>query len=335
MSGSLVTAYIGLGSNLGDREAHLNRAVEMLENTSGVRVIKVSAYFNTAPVGYTEQPDFLNAVAEIETSLTAYELLGICCGIEKTLKRERIVHWGPRTIDLDILLFGNLVLNDASLTIPHPRMLEREFVLKPLNEIAPERIHPVCSKSIRELYHEFLLTVQSGPVSLKQMHLIVAADQNWAIGKKNELLIKIPEDQAFFREKTIGKVVVMGRKTLDSLPGGMPLKSRTNIVLTKNKNFQVENAIAVHSLKELMEELKNYGGRNMYVIGGGSIYQLLLPYCDTAYVTKIFHSYDADTYFTNLDQLNEWKMVSRSAEKTQSGLNYVFMKYKKQGGNRL
>jgi len=156
MSGNLVTAYIGLGSNLGDREEHLNRAVGMLENTSGVRVTKISAYFNTVPVGYTEQPDFLNAVAEIETTLTAYELLGICGGIEKTLKRERIVHWGPRTIDLDILLFGDLVLNDASLIIPHPRMLEREFVLKPLSDIAPERIHPVCNKSVRELYLEFL-----------------------------------------------------------------------------------------------------------------------------------------------------------------------------------
>lgn len=128
----------------------------MLENTFGVGVTKVSTYFNTVPVGYTQQPDFLNAVAEIETCLTAYGLLGICGDIEKELKRERSVHWGPRTIDLDILLFGNLVLNDASLTIPHPRMLEREFVLKPLNEIAPEIIHPVCNKSVSELYFEIL-----------------------------------------------------------------------------------------------------------------------------------------------------------------------------------
>ena len=128
----------------------------MLEKAFGVRVTKVSEYFNSAPVGYREQPDFLNAVAEIETSLTAYGLLGICGDIEKELKRERIVHWGPRTIDLDILLFGNLILNDALLTIPHPRMLEREFVLKPLNEIAPEMIHPVCGKSISRLYLEIL-----------------------------------------------------------------------------------------------------------------------------------------------------------------------------------
>ena len=92
---------------------------------------------------------------------------------------------------------------------------------------------------------------------MEQMNLIVAADQNWAIGLKNELLVKIPEDHAFFREKTMGKVVVMGRKTLDSFSSGMPLKGRTNIVLTKSKSFRVKNATAVHSLKELMEKLQN------------------------------------------------------------------------------
>lgn len=156
MSGNLETAYIGLGSNIGNREENLNKAVEMLRNAVGIRVTAVSTYFNTAPVGYTEQPDFLDAVAEIKTSLTAYELLIICSDIEKKLKRERIIHWGPRTIDLDILLFGSYILNEEMLTIPHPRMLEREFVLKPLNEIAPEMIHPVCNKSISELYNSYL-----------------------------------------------------------------------------------------------------------------------------------------------------------------------------------
>jgi 2-amino-4-hydroxy-6-hydroxymethyldihydropteridine diphosphokinase/dihydroneopterin aldolase/2-amino-4-hydroxy-6-hydroxymethyldihydropteridine diphosphokinase len=155
MSSSLVTAYIGLGSNLGDREEHLNLAVEMLKNSLEVEVTNVSTYFNTAPVGYTQQPDFLNTVVELKTCLTAYGLLSICGDIEKGLKRERLVHWGPRTIDLDILLFGDLILNDASLTIPHPRMLEREFVMKPLNEIAPKMIHPVFNKSIHELYFDF------------------------------------------------------------------------------------------------------------------------------------------------------------------------------------
>jgi len=156
MRDKFVTAYIGVGSNIGNREENLNKAVEMLRGAADIQVTAVSTYFNTAPVGYTEQPDFLNAVVELKTSRTAYELLDICHDIEKKLKRERIIHWGPRTIDLDILLFGNLVFNDKVLIIPHPRMLEREFVLRPLNEIAPETIHPVCNKSIRELYDEFL-----------------------------------------------------------------------------------------------------------------------------------------------------------------------------------
>lgn len=156
MNDNFVTAYIGLGSNIGNREENLTKALEMLRSTAGIRVSAVSAYINTAPVGYTEQPDFLNTAAEVKTSLTAYELLAVCGYIEKKLKRERLIHWGPRTIDLDILLFGNLILNDELLTLPHPRMLEREFVLKPLNEIAPEVLHPLCNKSIRELYHDFL-----------------------------------------------------------------------------------------------------------------------------------------------------------------------------------
>ncbi|MEA4988299.1 MAG: 2-amino-4-hydroxy-6-hydroxymethyldihydropteridine diphosphokinase [Anaerovorax sp.] len=156
MSGNGVTAYIALGSNIGNREVNLNQAVKMLNTTTGIKVTKVSGYFDTVPVGYTEQPNFLNAVVEIETYLTAYELLDVCGDIEGKLKRERIIHWGPRTIDLDILLFGNLVLDDELLTIPHPRMHEREFVLEPLNEIAPKVIHPLCNQNIRKLYNEIL-----------------------------------------------------------------------------------------------------------------------------------------------------------------------------------
>lgn len=147
-----VTAYIALGSNLGDREAGLNRAIELLGKTEGIEVTAVSSYYNTAPVGYTEQPDFLNAAAEIKTTLSPYKLLQVCMGIEKELKRERIIRWGPRTIDLDILLYGDSIINGADLTIPHPRMHERNFVLEPLNEIAPYAIHPVNGQTVSEMY---------------------------------------------------------------------------------------------------------------------------------------------------------------------------------------
>lgn len=132
------------------------------------------------------------------------------------------------------------------------------------------------------------------------MNIIVAVDKNWAIGKENKLLVSIPADMKFFRSTTTGKVVVMGRKTLESFPNGLPLKNRTNIVLTKDKNYKVKDAIIVHSIEEALEELKNYASEDVYVIGGDSIYAQMLPYCDTAHVTKIDFGYEADAWFPNL-----------------------------------
>lgn len=154
MCNTEVIAYIGLGSNIGDREYQLNRALELLKSAEKVEVTTVSSFYNTAPVGYEQQPDFLNAVVEIMTTLSADDLLELCSKIEKELKRERIIRWGPRTIDLDILLFGNSVINEKDLVIPHPRMHERKFVMEPLNEIAPFVMHPVFNKSISELFVE-------------------------------------------------------------------------------------------------------------------------------------------------------------------------------------
>ncbi len=156
------------------------------------------------------------------------------------------------------------------------------------------------------------------------MNLIVAVDQNWAIGNKNELLVNIPKDKKFFREMTTGKVVVMGRKTLESFPNGLPLANRTNIVLTRNADYKAKGAILVHSLEELMEELEKYDSGDIYVIGGGKVYELLLPYCDTAHVTKIQHTYAADTYFSNLDKTEEWEITGESDEETYFNLEYYF-----------
>lgn len=161
------------------------------------------------------------------------------------------------------------------------------------------------------------------------MNMIVAVDNNWAIGNKNELLVSIPADKKFFRQETTGNVVVMGRKTLDSFPGGMPLKNRTNIVLTGNRNYSVKDAIVVHDLDELLEELKKYPSESVYVIGGGSIYRQLLPYCDVCHVTKIDHTYEADTYFPNLDEDEEWEITADSEEQTYFDIAYQFLKYER------
>lgn len=133
----------------------------------------------------------------------------------------------------------------------------------------------------------------------------------------------------FFREKTMGHVVVMGRKTLESFPNGLPLKNRVNIVLTANRSYKVKDAIIVHTKEELLEELKKYDSNELYVIGGGSIYEMLIPYCDTAYITKIDHVYAADTYFPNLDQMDDWEMTEVSEEQTCFDLEYVFAKYER------
>ena len=161
------------------------------------------------------------------------------------------------------------------------------------------------------------------------MKAILAADKNWGIGYNNRLLVSIPSDMKFFRQTTTGKVVVMGRKTLESFPNGMPLKNRTNIVLTGNQNYQVKDAVIVHSEDELMEELKKYDTDDIYVIGGESVYRMMLPYCDTAYVTKIDRAFQADTFFPNLDEMDEWEMTEESEEQTCFDLEFCFTKYER------
>lgn len=161
------------------------------------------------------------------------------------------------------------------------------------------------------------------------MNLIVAADKNWGIGKDNKLLVSIPSDMKFFRQETMGKVVVMGRKTLESFPNGLPLKNRTNVVLTSDKNYQVKDAVIVHSIDEVLEELKKYDDDEIYVIGGGKVYEELLPYCDVAHVTKIDFAFEADTHFPNLDEDMEWEITAASDEQTYFDLEYTFVKYER------
>ena len=161
------------------------------------------------------------------------------------------------------------------------------------------------------------------------MHIIVAVDKNWAIGKDNKLLVSIPADMKMFRQETTGKVVVMGRKTLESFPNGLPLKNRTNIVLTGNKDYNVKDAIIVHTVEELLEEIKKYPSEEVYCIGGDSVYKQLLPYCDTAHVTKIDFAYEADAHFPNLDEDPEWEITAESDEQTYFDLEYAFVKYER------
>ena len=163
------------------------------------------------------------------------------------------------------------------------------------------------------------------------MNIIVAVDKNWAIGLQNRLLVSIPEDMKFFRRETGGKVVVMGRKTLESFPGGMPLKGRTNIVLSKNPDFRVRGATVVRSVEEVLEELKQYPSEDVYIIGGDSIYRQFLPYCNVAHVTRIDHAYEADAWFPNLEEKEEWVLTGEGEERTYFDLEFRFCRYERRG----
>ncbi len=161
------------------------------------------------------------------------------------------------------------------------------------------------------------------------MNAIVAVDNNWAIGCKNSLLVRIPADHKNFRQETTGKVVVLGRKTLETFPQGMPLQNRTNIILSTNPDYRVKDAVVVHSKEELDAELKKYPTEDVYIIGGESVYRMMLPACDVVHVTKIDHDYEADAYFPNLDSDDAWEITAESEEQTYFDLPYYFVKYER------
>jgi 2-amino-4-hydroxy-6-hydroxymethyldihydropteridine diphosphokinase len=145
-------AYLSLGSNVGDRETNLRQAIQQLSVLG--RVVAVSSFYETEPLEFTQQAWFLNCALALESAATPHQLLDQLLQIEKDLGRERSQKKGPRSIDIDILLFGDLVMNTPELTIPHPAMARRRFVLQPLDEIAPELRHPTLHKTIRELLAE-------------------------------------------------------------------------------------------------------------------------------------------------------------------------------------
>lgn len=164
---------------------------------------------------------------------------------------------------------------------------------------------------------------------MKNISMIVAVDKNWAIGNKGKLLVSIPEDMKFFRETTTGNVVIMGKSTLKSFPNGLPLKNRVNIVLTKDNNFTAKEAVIVHSIDEAIKEAEKYEDKEIYIIGGASVYEQMLEFCDTAYVTYIDYFYEADCYFPNLDKNSDWVLTEESEEQTYFDVEYYFRKYER------
>ncbi len=185
------------------------------------------------------------------------------------------------------------------------------------------------------------------------MNAILSADLNWGIGFKGKLLQRVPEDMKFFMRTTIGKVVVMGRETFESLPGKQPLKDRVNMILTKNPDYSVhrdvstdntgkaedavdgvgsdpvksERLIICHSVDELFERLQAYPPEDIFVIGGESIYTQLLPYCSEVYVTRFEKEFEADRHFPDLDKMESWELAEESEPHNYNGMGFRFLRY--------
>ena len=157
---------------------------------------------------------------------------------------------------------------------------------------------------------------------------IAAVSRNWGIGRDNDLLYNIPEDKKFFRRTTLEHTVIMGRKTLLSLPNGKPFKDRNNVVLSRNKDFHPEGVTVLGSVEEAVKYAEDEGGE-VFIVGGGSVYKEMLPFCGKALITKIDGTPDADVFFPNLDELPEWKLTEESEEQEYEGVKYKFCTYER------
>ena len=161
------------------------------------------------------------------------------------------------------------------------------------------------------------------------MKAIVAVDKNWGIGCKGNLLVDLSDDLAHFKKHTMGHVVIMGRGTYESLPGRKPLPGRTNIILSRKKDLEVEGFTVCHSTREFFETLHEHRDREIFVIGGEGIYLILLPFCNEIHVTKIDHAFEADKHFPNLDEMPEWVLAEEGEMKEENGIRYQFVVYRR------
>lgn len=161
------------------------------------------------------------------------------------------------------------------------------------------------------------------------MNMIVTTDKKWAIGNQGQRLVSIPEEQRLLREDTLGKVIVMGRKTFEALPGKQPLYGRTNVILSENPAYKVKGALVCHSLEEALKELSACPSDSIFVIGGRSIYEQFLPHCDVVHAARVDYEYAADAHFPDLDQSPEWEMALETEEQTYFNLCYTFRMYQR------
>lgn len=298
--------WLSLGANLGDRAETIRAALRQIDTVTATRLVQVASFYETAPWGKLDQPGFINTAAEVVTELPLTELLHAMQRIEQALGRVRHEHWGARTIDIDLLAAEGKTSDTAELRLPHPYLTERAFVLRPLLDIAPELV--VAGRTVRDWWAEPAIQGQqisraaevSSPWPLQ---MIAAVDEAGGLGHAGQLLVQEPQDLARFKALTQGHIVIMGRRTQQSLPAGAPLRGRINIVLTRAQR-QIPGFAVCHSLAELWQTLGQlalaHPERKAWCIGGGEIYRLLLPYTGVIELTRLRGRYRADTFFPDV-----------------------------------
>lgn len=339
MAGAAWTCYLSLGANLGARAQALREALRRLARLPGTQLVRASSFYETAPWGKTDQPPFLNGAACLSTRLAPEALLAACQEIERALGRVRHEHWGARTLDIDLVygVRGGQAVRVATprLTLPHPYLLERAFVLVPLAEIAPALViagRPIaawCEENGAQQVCRSAALAQPWP-----LRLIACIDRGRGLGRAGRLLYELPEDLARFRAltQTPGSVLVMGRRTAESLPGGRPLAGRLHLVLSRQLTARERSAEGAadgarfvrwtaadaasggspredvfHLLPDVSALRAALGAlwqaaprRPVWVIGGAAVYRALLPFVGEAYLTEVAAERPADAFLPEL-----------------------------------
>lgn len=303
--------YLSLGANLGNRGETLREALRRIARLPATQLQQVAPFYETAPWGQLNQPGFINTAAVVDTGLTAESFLQQAQQIEQQLGRVRHEHWGARTIDIDLLAGetdGAMVwCASAALQLPHPYLTERAFVLVPLRDIAPELV--IRGRSIRDWCQQTEIRQQAITAAAEvsepyPLQLIACVDEEYGLGRAGNLLVRLPEDMAHFRRMTTGQIIIMGRRTMEGLPGGQPLPERFNIVLSRSATVP-PGFNACRSMEELWQLLGRLrSGKldwQLWCIGGAEVYRLLLPFTHRAVLTRVPGTHGADVFLPTLD----------------------------------
>ena len=296
---------------MGEREKNIRQAIEKIKKIDGVKLLRVSFFYETAAWGLTDQPDFVNAAIKISSTLEPLELLDVLQKIEIELGRVRLEHWGARTIDIDILFAENFQINSERLTVPHKYLFERDFALIPLAEIFPALKFNLHGDTVKKI---------SGSPKDFNLKILACVDKNFGLGYKNNLLFNIPADMKNFREMTLNNTIIFGRKTLQTFPNSKPLDRRRNIIFSRTlKNF--DGAEIVRNVEELWQILKV--DEKNFIIGGAEIFSELLPYTEEIFLTEVDEKKIADVFFPQIDE--EFKPIC--LKKFDDNIKFEFKKY--------